>query len=312
MDRTAPKHPLQRLAIRVISFCLYSNLFIAGCAAMMSWETLHRFAPGSLVPGGRSQGWTGAGITTFIFGATVLAYNIHWLAGLRAHHQSYRYRWSYRHRFTLAGLALAGMAIGWGWLPEIFASWRVILPSVMVTGLYTMPKINAFRRLRSIAAGKTFLLAASWTYVTAVMPMLLTQTALPPTWMAYAAGRFFLVYAICLLFDHRDVEQDLAEGLVTLPSRLNTAQLRLVFFTSLILSAISIGYPCLRGHNCNAGMIAAQLAPVAILVLLFRPATARFSAKANDTTQQSADFFYYGLLDFLMMLPALLSFGMAF
>jgi 1,4-dihydroxy-2-naphthoate octaprenyltransferase len=299
---------LRSVALKSLLFLLYSNLFIAWCAAMMGWETLHRFDPESFLLRGSGHGWTGAGITTFIFGATLLAYNIHWLAGLRAHHHSYRYRWTYRHRFTVAAMALVGMAITWGWLPDIYASWRVILPAILVTALYTLPKINAFRRLRSIAAGKTFLLAASWTYVTALMPMLLTETPLSTSWTGYVAGRFFLVYAICLLFDHRDVEQDLAEGLVTLPSRLTRAQLRLVFMTSLLLSAISTLYPCMLMGDCTIISLTSHLSPVIILCFLFSPAMDRFSAKAGDESQQSSDFFYYGLLDFLMMLSALLSF----
>ena len=304
--------PLRRIATSVALFLLYSNLFIATCAAMMSWETLHRFDPDSFLLRGAGHGWTGAGIITFIFGATLLAYNIHWLAGLRAHHRSYRYRWSYRHRFTLSGMALVGMAIAWGWVPDMIASWRVNLPAILVTALSTLPKIEAFRRLRSIAAGKTFLLAASWTYVTAVMPILLTQTALTTAWIGFVAGRFFLVYAICLLFDHRDVEQDLAEGLVTLPSRLTRAQLRLVFMTSLLLSAISTIYPCLMMGDCHIMSLTPHLSPLVFLCFLFSPAMDRFSAKAGDASQQSSDFFYYGLLDFLMMLSALLSFLMHF
>ena len=318
MERPATTHPLQRFAIRFLGFYLYSNLFIASCAALMSWETLHFFADAD-----SSSPWKPDGVVRFVFGSTLFAYGLHWLAGLRSPHQAYRHQWTLRNRFNLAAMALAGLALLWGWIPEIAGAWRIILPAVIVTALYTLPKIDRFRQLRSIAAGKTFLLAASWTYVTAVMPLMLTQSTHSPGWMAFVAGRFFLLYAICLLFDHRDVEEDLAEGLVTLPSRLNRAQLRIVFFTSLCFSALCTLYPCLFMGDCQPQALIARLAPLLLLGFLFRPAVDRFQRASiapgpHDTGGRvdwsvfASDLFYYGLLDFLMMLPAGLSFGMAF
>jgi 4-hydroxybenzoate polyprenyltransferase len=310
-----PKHPQPNLAMRVLLFYLYSNLFIATCAAMMSWETMHFF--GTTTQG--SADWHADGVVRVIFGATLFAYGLHWLAGLRSPHQAYRYHWTRQHRFNLAAMALAGLALLWGWIPEIARAWRIILPAALVTALYTLPKIERFRGLRMIAAGKTFLLAASWTYVTAIMPMLLTESTLTPSWMAYVAGRFFLLYAICLLFDHRDVEQDRAEGLVTLPSRLTPRQLAIVFYTSLLFSACSTVYPCVFLGDCQLPVLIIRLSPLALLLFLFPPAIHRFRTASVAPLRQEAapgqlrsDIFYYGLLDFLMMLPAALSFGMAF
>lgn len=282
-------------------FFLYSNLLIAVCAVTMTWETLYFFTPG--------QARNATPLLIFVGLASLAAYGIHWLLSLTHPHPTSRIDWTrsnFRLMMTVTIASLAG-AILMFWPFRLH--WMPVLPAAGLTLIYILPKVDRFRRLRSIAFGKTFLLATTWTYITAVMPLLIQQIPLDGPWLWFTLGRFFLVYAICLLFDHRDVEQDLREGLSTLPARINEHQMTFIFFSSLavcifcmVLSLrLSVPDGFIMGTATNAWVLLSRLASPLILVFLFKKAL-----------HSHGDFLYYGILDFLMMLSGLLSFGMAF
>jgi 4-hydroxybenzoate polyprenyltransferase len=282
-------------------FFLYSNLLIALCAMTMTWETLYFYTPGrarDAVP-----------LLLFVGLSSLAAYGIHWLLSLTHLHPTPRIQWTrsnFRLMMTVTTASLAGTVVMF-W-PYRY-HWIPVLPAAGLTLIYILPKVDRFRSLRSIAFGKTFLLATTWTYITSVMPLLIQDIPVDGPSLWFTLGRFFLVYTICLLFDHRDVEQDLREGITTLPARISEHQLTLIFFASLaacifcmVLSLrLSVPDGNTLGTATSVWVLLSRLASPIILVLIFRKAI-----RSDD------DFLYYGILDFLMMFSALLSFGMAF
>jgi 4-hydroxybenzoate polyprenyltransferase len=282
-------------------FFLYSNLLIALCAMTMTWETLYFFTPG-LRP-------ETASLLMFVGLACLGAYGLHWLLSLTHTHPTARINWTRKHfRLMMTvtiGSLLGAMILFWSFRQH----WLPVLPAAGLTLIYILPKVDRFRGLRSLAFGKTFLLATTWTYITSIMPLLIREVPLEGPWLWFTLGRFFLVYTICLLFDHRDVEQDLRDGLSTLPARINENQLTFIFFASLALCVFcmilshrlansSLFTP---GHPSNTSVLLFRISSPFILAFLFKKAI-----RSND------DFLYYGILDFLMMFSGLLSFGMAF
>ena len=80
--------------------------------------------------------------------------------------------------------------------------------------------------------GKTFFLAFMWAYATTILPVLAYDPQANPI-SPYLGSRFYLVYAICILFDLKDREQDRGKGIRALPTMLGDNAVKAFYFTSL-------------------------------------------------------------------------------
>jgi 4-hydroxybenzoate polyprenyltransferase len=174
--------------------------------------------------------------------------------------------------------------------------WPFLLLAAAITFLYSAPKIphKYFRALRKIAIGKTVFLAWVWTYVTTILPLLIEGANWTPDFYLFVAGRFFLIYAICILFDYRDREDDKSKGIRSLITWLSEKGIRTLFILSILLFAICI--MTLLLYNYSVIIVIALLLPGIITAILYKRALRDFS-----------DMLYYFVLDGLMALSALLT-----
>ncbi len=173
--------------------------------------------------------------------------------------------------------------------------WFWIAFGAFVTFLYSAPKIpqKIFIGLRRIAVGKTVFLAFVWMYVTTILPFLIAGT----TWQAgftwLACSRFFLIYAICILFDYRDREDDKAAGIRSMITWFNERWINNLFAGSIILFIAFTS--ALYANGVALPVIFLLLLPGGIVAALYHYAKKNFS-----------DYLYYFALDGLMMLSGLL------
>jgi 4-hydroxybenzoate polyprenyltransferase len=287
----------------MVRFLLYSNLFIALCAGMMTWESLHFFTNDH--PNGTQRLLIG-----FIAASTLLTYNVHWLLSLRSNHDNPRIHWTRHHRGLMIAMALIAlpviMATGW----PLRAHWPFLLPAIGVTAIYSLPKTRLFDSLKLKVIAKTSVLALSWTYITTLMPVWMAGGQLTHELVHFTLGRLFLVYHICLLFDHRDVEQDLREGITTLPARISDTQLKMIFFCSIALSILFMLFsfdPVFHFSLLSSKilLLVSRLLPPLLLALLYKRSTYPLHPTPSDIL-------FYGILDGIMMLSALISIMIAF
>ena len=117
-----------------------------------------------------------------------------------------RHLWNTRNKTFLLFILLVSGAIVCVYTWRLRSGILYILIAGLITFLYSAPNIpfRPFIFLRRIAIGKTTFLALVWTYVTAMMPMLIGRLPLAARHYYYLGSRFFLVYAICILFDLKD------------------------------------------------------------------------------------------------------------
>jgi 4-hydroxybenzoate polyprenyltransferase len=293
----------------MVRLLLYSNLFITLCAGMMTWEGLHFFTYHSA---------DDKPIILLIAASTLFIYCVHWLLSLRSSYDTPRIHWTRQHRGLMIGLgAIAlGIMLYTGW--PLRAHWPYILPALGVTSIYTLPKTRLFDSLKLKVIAKTSVLAISWTYITTLMPVWMSGGQVSDALLFFTLGRLFLVYPICLLFDHRDVEQDLREGISTLPARISDKQLKLVFFCSIALSILFMFYSIDLGINfsilnSNILLLPARLLPPLILAMLYTRSTSQLQSRIpRDRSPIPSDLLFYGMLDGLMALSSLLSILIAF
>lgn len=283
---------VRRWLIAVFQLVIFGNGYIALCAVVMCQTTVklfHLHIPGPFLP--------------FMFAGTLGSYCLHVcltdtsVATVSAGHSD-RERWIDAHKPGLFGVFIVSMLIG-GWLlMQLDAYLTDLLPVVVLTFLYTAPKINwgPFRALRRIAILKTAYLTLVWTYATVVLPILLATPggrinwALAGVWML---NRFLLIYSIALCFDYRDREVDRQSNWLTIVSRLSGRQAQL--FLGILAACFGLTVAALFGLGWDGWTLFCVCLPMIILLLV-----------ARGIVRRASEYGYYVYLDGLLMLTGLL------
>ena len=268
-------------------FFIYSNLFIAGCAALMTAQSGIFFSTES----------PRTAFPLFIFFSTLCSYSFHWyFTGTSVIH-SPRLQWLQQNRWVHLLFFLTGLTGSlYFFFKDFTAYWLWIAFAVMATFLYSAPKIpnRYLQQLRKLALGKTIFLAAVWTYVTTVLPFLIQAESWSTAHTLFTISRYFAVYMICILFDYRDRTDDKKAGIRSLITYMEPAGIkRLFLFSFLIFSLTTLG---LFWQGITTESIIFLLLPGFVVAALYRRATRDFS-----------DMLYYFVLDGLMAFSALLT-----
>lgn len=234
-------------------------------------------------------------LLAFIFFSTLCSYNLHWYLTNHCHYPSQRLQWSEGHRkFHIVVFILASFGSAF-WGLFLLDQFFCIGLAGGLTFLYTAPKFShpIFKILRKIAIGKTIFLSLVWTYVTAALPILVENQEWTTEMTWNGLSRFFFIYAICILFDLRDREADRQDGIRSLITFLDEGGVKMLFLFSLFISMTFSFVHFYYGNSLAATLV--EIFPTLGLYLLY--------PKAVNTTM---DYFYYFILDGLMILPAVL------
>jgi 4-hydroxybenzoate polyprenyltransferase len=162
-----------------------------------------------------------------------------------------------------------------------------------ITFLYSAPKIPHpfFQALRKVALGKTIFLALVWMNVTTLLPIIISGQPWRNDFTLFIIHRFFLIYAICILFDYRDKEDDKADGIHSLITYLTEKDVLKIFIFSLFVFAFSTILLYAYDHSILSLFI--LLIPGIIVASIYKYAINNFN-----------DIFYYLVLDGLMAFSA--------
>ncbi len=266
---------------------IYSNVFIALCAVIMVYQTYELLLDTT----------PALYFIAFVFFATLCSYSFHWwLTPADIAITTPRIQWLARYKkvhLVLFFIGLAGVVISGLFLLD---HWYWLLLSALITFLYSAPKIPHayFKALRKVALAKTIFLAFVWMYVTTVLPLLVSDQPWRNEFTLFAAGRFFLIYAICILFDYRDREYDKSIGIRSLITWLSDKNINILFIFSLLFFLIFTAW--LIQYNYPYRILIVLLIPGAITASLYRYAKKNFP-----------DMLYYFALDGLMALSSLVT-----
>ncbi|WPQ65709.1 UbiA family prenyltransferase [Chitinophaga sancti] len=263
------------------NFLLFSSVYVSLCAILLIWQTntLLNLHPVNI------------DYYKFAFFSTICSYNFHWYLTPAEYSSSPRLQWGVRHKnlqLVFAIIGGIGAAICF-W--DLKAYWLELSGAAFLTFLYSAPKIPIppFTWLRKIAIGKTIFLTSVWVYVTNVLPIFLSGAHFTTQAVLYIVHRFFIIYALCILFDYRDVESDKREGIRSLITWLSKPALMRLYFFSLLISAL------FAFLVCRDIITFYLLTPIVITALL-----------TKYTLNTRSDYYYYFVLDGLVMLSAVL------
>ncbi len=229
----------------------------------------------------------------FVFFGSVCSYNFHWyLTPPEIPGASYKQRWNLSRRslhLLLAVVGIVGAAVCSFLLLE---HWFWLGVTGLFTFLYSAPMIpyEPFTWLCKIAIGKTIYLAFAWAHITSSLPLLVERNGLSAEQAWYLANRFFFIYAICIVFDRRDVESDRKAGIKSLITWLDEKGVDRLFWVSqavVLITTVMLTrwMPVLDAF--------ALLVPAIIMGLLYQ-----------SSKRSKSDYLYYFLLDGLMALSA--------
>jgi 1,4-dihydroxy-2-naphthoate octaprenyltransferase len=276
---------------KLFRFFIFSSFFISLCSVLMIYQTYQLLL----------QEIPDYTFFSFVFFSTVCSYNFHWYLTPHSVKPSQRIQWAQKHKgyhLALFFIGLAGSAI---FFFQLIQYWHWLLLGALITFLYSAPKLphELFHGLKKIAVGKTIFLSLVWTYVTTILPLLICAEPFMLDMLLFIISRFFLIYAICILFDYRDREDDKAEGIRSMITNFSEKGITLLFIFSIALFFIATILMYFFGHSWT--IIIILLMPGIIVAALYDYAKRNFS-----------DLFYYFILDGLMMLSALLMLLLAY
>ncbi|MBI1342285.1 MAG: hypothetical protein GC171_05035 [Terrimonas sp.] len=265
---------------------IFSSLFIALCAVLMVNQVHSLFH--LVYPSNK--------YLLFVFFSTLASYNFHWYLTPDNISEIERCSWSRQHKELHLTLTLLGTGGALYFILYFTQHWLALGVAAILTFLYSAPKIPhpLFHRLKRIAVGKTFYLSFVWLYVTTILPFIFTKTHFTMFELAFCFSRFLLIYAICIIFDYRDRNNDKKEGIRSLIGFLREKQINFIFYCSLFLFLVFNVW--LGTRYLNWDIIASLTLPGLILVYLYPKTKNNFS-----------DYLYYFVLDGLMALSSLIT-----
>lgn len=270
---------------KLVDYLVFSSLYVAICAVLLIWQTC-RLLLGS-PPSGRLMG--------FVFFATICSYNFHWWLTPKTATPSHRVQWTNHHKALHFVLYLTGAVGAIVYFFYLLPWFPALVFAAFLTFLYSAPKLPQaiFRRLRGVALGKTFFLAFVWVYVTTVLPLIVAGASWQTSFVLFTASRFFFTYALCIIFDSRDREDDRIQGIKSLITLLNEKWIDRLFWISMLLF-----FGCsfaLSGYHYPAFYILLLVIPGFITVGLY-----------HETKRNFSDDLYYIVLDGLLLFSPLL------
>lgn len=269
---------------KAFNLFLFSSLFIAICAVMMTLQTNQLLGLEYDV-----QPYLG-----FVFCSTICSYNFHWFLTPDSYQERTRAVWTQQHKTLHLVLFFAGLAGSGFFFLSLMKYWFWLGVPVVLTFLYSAPKLPyaPFSWLKKVAIGKTLYLSLVWLYVTTLAPIILGGHNWQTDYLFFACSRFFLVYPICIVFDYRDRESDRKDGIRSMITYFSEKGINVLFYGCLIVFFVTTVALWLIGFSPL--VVIALLVPGFIVLSLYKTARDNFS-----------DYLYYFVLDGLMMLSAL-------
>lgn len=277
-------HNSESKTIQFFNYLIFGNIFIAVCAALMSYYTFEVFdEPVSLT------------LLGFIFFASISSYSFHSYLPTTEKEYSEKVKWGLNRRKYFLFLLIIGSVGAAVFLFFLKQDLKLILALLLFTVLYSSPKIKfeKFTFFKRFGTAKTIYLAAIWTLVTVSLPLSAMDINTGNSGILFFANRFFLIYAICILFDLKDKEYDMQRGIKSIITILDEKKIELLFFICLVLFFISsLVFYIFR----DSGLIVLTLiAPGSLLLFLFQ--------RSKET---KSDYWFSFVLDGVMMLSPVL------
>ncbi len=272
---------------RIIDFFLYSNLWIAVCAASLVLETDLLFFNQITL---HSLMWTVFFSTLFLYAAhRLIAVHLAKGFGNGRYLIIRKHEW---HILLYAIVSVIGLTYFFFQL-SLFQQIGIFIASLPSLG-YILPIFGNHKRIRDIHLVKIFLVAITWTFITVFLPIVSPHGMFSHHIIPLLFERFFFIFAITLPFDIRDLTLDEFTRVKTIPSWMGIAKTKKLGYLLIGLAGVATMVSYLNGTYSLKNLIAILFTYLVTVVLI------------RLTTPKRHDYFFTGLVDGLMLLHFLL------
>lgn len=231
----------------------------------------------------------------FVFGATIVQYNLHYLIKKTAVENSRRLAWSQRNKNLHFFLLLAGGGlIIYSLFSFHLQHFFILLCLGAISFLYSFPFLpfTKKKRIKDFGFLKIVTLSLLWTLVTVWLPVSGMPYEPLLFWFIFFK-RFVFMFVLCLLFDIRDIEIDKSDTIKTLAVFLGRKKSYFFSYLSLVLfvllSVMQYAFFPQLGF-----LIAMLISSVITLIII------------EITKKTNSDFIFLAGIDGMMLVQALL------
>lgn len=275
---------IDRFLKDTVNLLIYGGAFIGLCAACITALTFE-------LAGLKEENLR----YIFLIGsATAALYSIHRIIGLKKtaflitdqRFNIIRQYQSHIRVYAILWLILSGWLI----LPLLslkFILW--VLPGALIGWAYVIPFLPGGRRLRDLGWGKILMIAWSWSWLTAVVPMGYFADASIQMMYIHGVERLLFILLLTIPFEIRDLKMDKSLGLRTMPERLGVRRTRRLAWVFVVLTIILSFLGSF--HYLNPAYVMAMALASFLTILLIV-----LSYKINH------DYFFAGVVDGMMIL----------
>jgi 4-hydroxybenzoate polyprenyltransferase len=270
---------------RLLEFIFFTSIFVAACAVAFCMET-------NILLGVPFNNFS---FYAFVFGATIVEYNLHYIVKKVAAKDSARLRWSQRNKNIHLILLIAGSFLIFISLFSFHLQHFFILFILgCISFLYSFPFLpfEKKKRIKDYGFLKITTLALLWTLVSVWFPANghVFDTGL---FIFIFCKRLLFMFILCLLFDMRDIEVDRSENINTLAVVLGHKK---SYLLSYLLLFVFVAL-------CVAQYL--YLPQMQFLIPMLISVAATFIT-IEITKKSNSDFVYLAGIDGMMLLQAIL------
>lgn len=193
---------------KLVDFLLFTSIFVAVCAIAFCMETSVMLN----VP------FNNFSFYAFVFGATIVQYNLHYIVKKVAVKDSARLAWSQGNKNIHLVLLIAGcILIVYSLFGFHLEHFIILFILGCISFLYSFPFIPFAqkKRIKDYGFLKIITLSLLWTLVTVWFPVS-GRTFDRGLFVFIFMKRLVFMFILCLLFDMRDIEVDRSENIRTL------------------------------------------------------------------------------------------------
>jgi 4-hydroxybenzoate polyprenyltransferase len=266
-------------------FILFGSIFVAACAVALCIETnLQMHLP-----------LNNLSFYGFVFGATLVQYNLHYMTKTLAVGGSARLTWSLKNRNLHAVLLSIGVGLTVFSLFSFHIRHYIILAGMgLIAFVYSFPvlPLGKRKRIKDYGLVKIITLALLWTLVTVWFPIV-NMSFNRDLFLFTFFNRFLFMFVLCLLFDVRDIEVDREQNIHTIPviAGINNSYY-ISYFTLVLMVILSVAQFFVFGAE---GLLFAMSVSVAATF---------FTVLA--TKKNNSDYMYLAGIDGMMLLQPFL------
>ena len=264
---------------QLLHFIVYSNLFIAACAFILTLETFVLFGlPSSL-------NW----YLLLIFLSTVFVYSLHYFEKSKKEKTDHRLEWCRKNKKLLLAIIVLSFILitgGVAWHYQMIfikdghfnysnLAWFIVIPLLALAYSYPLTPWNK-KSLRQIGWLKMASLSFIWSFTTVVLPVLMlpgsSYTKMNDSnLLILFFHRFIFIASLGFLFNINDYEEDKKDGIKTIavllgPEKSLQRGKWIVLFLNIAMSLLLWYSFDLRSF----ALISAMLIPVIFLFVVYQ------------------------------------------